>query len=292
MLSILGMVRVMGSTRLRAGGLSLVLGLACASHDGGGEAAVAEASVEPTVPPSPAEVVCRHLVELAGRRDPPAIDSADPARVRTAVGVCTSSLVARMSGANEWQTQVQADRDRCILAASSQPELADCALPLVKKSETGASRIEEAWPNFGVIARAIERHVLTHDGDGQRYSCPGAVVGDTVVGPTPPLATACEGPPMHACRPVAESTGAGDYPSALWHDDPMWRMLGVELDRPHRLHYALKFGSRSPGGCQFTAQAFGDLDQDGVWATFEFSGAIDEFGPNENLGLWIDHEHE
>jgi len=46
------------------------------------------------------------------------------------------------------------------------------------------------------------------------------------------------------------------------------------------------------GGCKFTAQAFGDLDEDGVFSTFERSGAADENGTNAGADLYIDQELE
>jgi hypothetical protein len=43
---------------------------------------------------------------------------------------------------------------------------------------------------------------------------------------------------------------------------------------------------------QFTAQAFGDLDDDGLFSTFERAGAADENGINAAAGLYIDQEIE
>lgn len=286
------LARVPHSTRILVAAPWLALGLACASHDGGNEAAIAGSAVE-QARVSPAEAVCRHLVDLAVRRTPPTIDTGDEARVLAAIDRCRSHLAARVFGAGAYELRLQEDRDRCLLAASSQADLADCTLARWIEHDDETGRWAEVWRNLGSIAAAFERHILTREGAGpERYACPGKATGHTLVGPTPPLATACEGPTIHACRPVESVASAGDYPSALWRDDPMWRRLGVELDRPHRMHYALEFASTKPGGCQFTAQAFGDLDQDGVWSTFEFSGAVDQFGPNESIGLWFDHEDE
>ena len=39
-------------------------------------------------------------------------------------------------------------------------------------------------------------------------------------------------------------------------------------------------------------QAFGDLDDDGIYSTFERSGAADMSGVNAAAGLYIDNELE
>jgi hypothetical protein len=39
-------------------------------------------------------------------------------------------------------------------------------------------------------------------------------------------------------------------------------------------------------------QAFGDLDDDGVFSTFERAGAADEIGINAAAGLYVDRELE
>ena len=43
---------------------------------------------------------------------------------------------------------------------------------------------------------------------------------------------------------------------------------------------------------QFTAQAFADLDADGIFSTYERSGAGDIQGVNASIGLYVDQEVE
>lgn len=60
---------------------------------------------------------------------------------------------------------------------------------------------------------------------------------------------------------------------ALWTNDT-WSALKFAVDDPHYYQYEYEStGTASPGpGSRFTARALGDLDCDGVLATFEMSG--------------------
>jgi hypothetical protein len=50
-----------------------------------------------------------------------------------------------------------------------------------------------------------------------------------------------------------------------------WTALKFAIPQPHR--YAYKFESSGTyGAAQFTATAYGDLDCDGEWSTFELHG--------------------
>ncbi len=75
------------------------------------------------------------------------------------------------------------------------------------------------------------------------------------VGPTPPLGSCC-GQPKNRCAPDAK----------LW-EDPSWKALGFALEDPH--YYSYRFTS---DGDQFSVGAYGDLNCDGVYSTFEMSG--------------------
>jgi prepilin-type N-terminal cleavage/methylation domain-containing protein len=53
---------------------------------------------------------------------------------------------------------------------------------------------------------------------------------------------------------------------------PTWEALQFSIDDPHYYHYA--YTSTGPSiGSTFTAQAFGDLNCDGTYSTFEMAGA-------------------
>ena len=142
------------------------------------------------------------------------------------------------------------------------------------------------------LARLFDAILATMYGDPADHhdfrGCPGSVP-EGEAGFTPPLGHACAGP-AETCMPAL--SGAGSYDPGLWTDNPTWRQLGFSEKRPHRFHYNVRWRyDERADGCQFTAQAFGDLDDDGVFSTFERAAAADEHGVN-TLGLYIDQEIE
>ncbi|MEM6292247.1 MAG: hypothetical protein AAGA54_13310 [Myxococcota bacterium] len=117
--------------------------------------------------------------------------------------------------------------------------------------------------------------------------CPGAGEGGSVdTGMTPPSSVRCSRGVAGKCRPGRDEPGG--YPMDVW-DHPAWAAIGVHVDVPHRFHFRFVAGPGSEtGSCAFTSQAFGDLDDDGVWSTYERSGMQDATGPNAAAGLYID----
>jgi hypothetical protein len=72
---------------------------------------------------------------------------------------------------------------------------------------------------------------------------------------------------------------------------PRW---GFSQDAPHRFHYGIRTINdiRGYGSCQFTVQAFADLDNDSVFSTYEGYGAGDVTGVHSAIGLFIDKPSE
>jgi hypothetical protein len=81
------------------------------------------------------------------------------------------------------------------------------------------------------------------------------------VGPTPPLGACCLGAD-HRCAPDA----------ALW-TDPIWQALEFRVAEPSQYSYEYR-----SDGKQFSADAYGDLDCDGVYSTFEMVGSVSSDG--------------
>ncbi len=126
------------------------------------------------------------------------------------------------------------------------------------------------------------------------HQCPsdGNATGETI---TPPLSVDCSKGPGGRCVPVSgEPSGPGEYSMRAWTESPVWNALSFQQEQPHFFHYGLKWKNDGTGygACQFTAQAFGDLDGDGLFSTFERAGAADELGVNAAAGLYIDNELE
>ncbi|MDO9019601.1 MAG: hypothetical protein Q7V43_21930 [Myxococcales bacterium] len=68
---------------------------------------------------------------------------------------------------------------------------------------------------------------------------------------------------------------AGGYPAATstWMRDPGWRALGFTISGPHRYQYRVETTDPMRG---FTATAIGDLDGDGVLATFSLRAFVSD----------------
>lgn len=126
------------------------------------------------------------------------------------------------------------------------------------------------------------------------HRCPdnGALSGES--GITPPLSVDCSKGPGGRCVPSVGGAGPGYYDMSLWNDNKVWNGLNFQQEQAHYFHYNFIYKNDDTGfgSCQFTAQAFADLDGDGVFSTYERSGAADQHGINAAAGLYIDQEVE
>jgi hypothetical protein len=94
-------------------------------------------------------------------------------------------------------------------------------------------------------------------------------------------------PPLGSCC----AQGGTCLPDpALW-THPTWTQLQFSVDHPHYYSYQYE---PSPDGQSFTVRALGDVDCDGVYATFEMYGVIDPAagGPAANPALYRENELE
>jgi type IV pilus assembly protein PilA len=126
------------------------------------------------------------------------------------------------------------------------------------------------------------------------HQCPndGRLRGEA--GITPPLSVNCNDGPDGRCVPGKDGGDAGSYDAMLWSNNPVWKGLNYIQEQGHYFHYNFLWANdpEGYGGCQFTIQAFADLDDDGVYSTFERSGAADINGVNAAMGLYIDNDIE
>lgn len=84
-------------------------------------------------------------------------------------------------------------------------------------------------------------------------------------GPVPPLGTCCHAPD-HKCAPDPR----------LW-TDATWQALKFSMDDPH--YYAYEYQASGTGtSATFTVAAYGDLNCDGVYSTFEMVGSVQADG--------------
>jgi type IV pilus assembly protein PilA len=90
--------------------------------------------------------------------------------------------------------------------------------------------------------------------------------------------------------PAVGNTAPGYYSMEEWAQNPIWNALNYQMEQGHYFHYDFTAANSNTGygTCQFTIQAFGNLDNDAIYSTFERSGAADQHGVNAAGGLFID----
>lgn len=106
---------------------------------------------------------------------------------------------------------------------------------------------------------------------------------------TPVLALNCNDGPGGRCVPAVGGAGGGFYDINLWGNNDVWNALNFQMEQAHYFHYNYRYSNvvTGYGSCQFTAQAFGNLDNDANYSTYERSGAADQNGVNGAQGLFI-----
>lgn len=163
------------------------------------------------------------------------------------------------------------------------------------RSKSGEARVQIAKMLDAASAYFNEEHVPP-PGVAMlaSHGCPNDGRLSGTAGVTPPLSVDCGVGPGGRCVPAVAGSGPGYYDMHLWTENPVWNQLNFQLEEGHAFHYDFKWTNSGTGfgNCQFTTQAFGDLDGDGVWSTYERSGAADNLGVNAAAGRYIDQEVE
>jgi type IV pilus assembly protein PilA len=148
----------------------------------------------------------------------------------------------------------------------------------MRRSKTAEARVN--------LAKMFDAASAYHAETGQ---CPTDGSAQGSAGATPPLTVHCGEGPGGRCVP--NGAGGGAYSLSAWTEHPVWQKMNFQQEAGHYYHYDFRWGA-DERGCMFTAQAFGDLDDDGVFSTFERSGAANDLGVNASAGLYIDNEIE
>jgi type IV pilus assembly protein PilA len=143
-----------------------------------------------------------------------------------------------------------------ILAAVAIPAF----LRYVKRSKT-----TEATQNLGAMYRgAVSYFEAEHATRG---------VDSTILAkqfPSTVAQTPAAGTPFPCCAGGAQKC----LPVATAWDNESWKALSFSISDPH--YYAYQFDGTGTGTTSgFTARALGDLDCDGILATFERAGTVD-----------------
>jgi len=188
-----------------------------------------------------------------------------------------------------------------ILAAIAIPALTK----YMRRSKTSEARVQLAKIFDSSSAYFNEEHVERGNvglvGAGGTISavaphrCPeqaGGGPADPVY--TPNTADCNAGPGGHCVPGVGAGGNPGGYEISEWGDNVVWNDLNFQMEQAHYFHYNYTAANTTTGfgTCRFTAQAFADLDDDGIFSTYERAGAADNQGVNGAAGLYIDQEVE
>lgn len=133
----------------------------------------------------------------------------------------------------------------------------------------------------GASVKGTEAHMCPHQ----------SATPDSGSAPKTPLSAQCASGPNGRCIP--NGSGAGSYAIEEW-DTEVWNGLSFYQTQGHFFHYDFVYENdqNGYGTCQATAQAFGDLDGDGQWSTFERSLSCSFSGCAGALGLFIVNDGE
>ncbi len=190
-----------------------------------------------------------------------------------------------------------------ILAAIAVPALTK----YMRRSKTSEARVQLAKMFDGASSYFTEEHVdrgaveVISAGGGitdlAPHRCPhqtGQETGTTQSGTTPAIGLDCNLGPGGRCVPAVGGGPAGYYDMTDWTDNNVWSGLNFQMEQAHFFHYNFNASNSGTGygQCQFSAQAFADLDGDLTFSTYERSGAADENGVNAAAGLYIEQEIE
>ena len=186
-----------------------------------------------------------------------------------------------------------------ILAAIAIPAMTK----YMRRAKTSEARVQIAKVFDAAAAHFGEEHVargsvaLIGNGGGlsilATHRCPhpsGSATGQSQAQITPALGQDCNLGPGGRCVPAVGGGGPGYYPMDAWTDNVVWNSLNFQLEQAHYFHYDFRANNSGTGygQCQFTAQAFADLDGDAIFSTYERAGAADQNGVNAAAGLYID----
>lgn len=200
-------------------------------------------------------------------------DDASASAAKTALDAQKTEFVARMKSEqipSEMLESVALELDRRHVVVRSDVPI----VQLVEQSLASfrgymvRSKTVEARLNLGSMWRSLQYAATEErvgaDGALAPAGCPTGGRAEGSAGITPPLELDC-----------SKGCVAGrDYDAALWRENPVWSALAFEPFETHRYHYDLEWKNASPGRCEFTLKAFGDLDGDRVYSTFARSGTV------------------
>ena len=131
-------------------------------------------------------------------------------------------------------------------------------------------RLEAAASTAGIN---VSRMFVPFAGAVDTLPCDLEPSGQTEI--VPPLSMRCARGPNGECWPKDEPTQPWEYGPEAWAH-PVWKLIEGRLPvEGHHYHFAMRWTSVEHEdrfcSCRYTTMAFGDLDDDQVFSTFEMT---------------------
>lgn len=160
--------------------------------------------------------------------------------------------------------------------------------------------LEDALDDLDVIVEGVADYYL--DGiepewaEGTVHLCPhpnGSAAGGHA-GLTPGEDVDCNAREDGLCVPEAQAEGPGIYDTIFYTMNSVWVGVGFEKTEPHAFRYDLFIFNedldQDYANCRFTAAAYADLDDDGIFSTYERRGELSESGALIDPMLYVTEE--
>ena len=117
-------------------------------------------------------------------------------------------------------------------------------------------------------------------------------VGEAAGPIVPHISLDCARAENGLCIPIPPEEGGGEdrYYDYVWERFMPFPQLGFSMDEPHRFHYQFVSHNAASGfgECRFTAQAFGNLDDDySLHSTYLLTGRLSEAGAEIGAVEWV-----
>jgi type II secretory pathway pseudopilin PulG len=123
----------------------------------------------------------------------------------------------------------------------------------------------------------------------------GRAQGSSIIARRFPYPTLDPDPDPAEQRCCEQPGGKCRMPADYWTTDDQatspWEALNFSVDEPFYFHYMYS-STGTEGQAMFTAHAFGNLDCDEQWSTYERAGSVDSLFNIVGSGLYINNDIE
>lgn len=166
--------------------------------------------------------------------------------------------------------------------------------------EDPEQEIEGAIDDLEIIVQGVVDDYLVgvepEWAEGTVHLCPHPIGSPSAghAGLTPGEDVDCNAREDGLCVPEEGGEGPGIYDTIFYTMNSVWVGAGFEKSEPHAFRYDLfvlnEQLDQDYANCRFTAAAYADLDDDGIFSTYERRGELSESGVLIDPMLYVTEE--